>query len=250
MSIISAARLTFAEKTPPRCGPMTMRRRILVVDHDPQLRKLLCVSLGTNGYDVIAVNTASEGIATMLDHAADLIVLELALPDMNGQDVITVVRETSDIPIIVLSMKAEGIDKVEALDRGADDFVTKPFNVAELIARIGAVLRPRSAVAVRQVLRLGPVEIDMTRQIVSRGGCEVRLSKKEWELLSMLARHPNQVLTHGHILAEVWGRHNADNTAYLRVYVNQLRQKLEPDPARPTLILTEPTLGYRLRWQN
>ena len=227
-----------------------MNPKILIVDHNPKIRNLLRVSLGMNGYDVVEADTAQKGIEAVFDQPFALMILELDLPDMNGQNVITRVRESQDIPIVVLSEKSEGIEKVEALDRGADDFVVKPFSVPELIARVGAVLRPRVTRTAEQVIQIGAVEIDMARQVVSRDGTEIRLSKKEWDLLSMLVRHPNQVLTYGHILTEVWGQNHTENTAYLRVYVSQLRQKLEPDPPRPTIILTEPALGYRLRRQN
>jgi two-component system KDP operon response regulator KdpE len=227
-----------------------MSPRILVVDHDPQIRKLLRVSLGVNGYDVVEAETAHMGIAALFGQSFALMILGLNLPDTGGQNVITRIRESSDIPIVVLSENSAAMDEIEALDRGADDVVSKPFSVPELIARIGAVLRPRIVSPAEQTLRLGAVEIDLSRQVVSRGGAEIHLSKKEWDLLSLLARHPNQVLTHGHILTEIWGQGHAEDTAYLRVYVSQLRQKLEADPTRPAIILTEPALGYRLRRQN
>lgn len=223
-----------------------MTARILVVDDEPQIRKFLRISLGANGYEVAEAETAARGIALMQARLPDLLILDLGLPDMDGQEVITVVRALSDLPIIVLSVRADEVDKVEALDRGANDYVVKPFGVAELVARVRASLRPRLP-RDGGVVEAGPVRVDLVRRLVSRGGGEVHLSRKEWDLLAFLARRPDHVLTHKQILAEVWGPAHVEDTAYLRVYVNQLRQKLEADPARPQLIVTEPGVGYRLK---
>ena len=227
-----------------------MTQTILVVDDEPQIRKFLRISLGANGYEVIEADNGGQGIAGVREASPDLLILDLGLPDLDGQEVITVVRQFSDLPIIVLSVRSQEFDKVEALERGANDYVVKPFGVAELIARVRAALRPRSPNGVAEVVEIGPVQIDLGRRIVTRCGDEIRLSKKEWELLSFFARHCDHVLTHKHILKEVWGPAHLEDTAYLRVYVNQLRQKLEDDPGQPRLIVTDPGVGYRLKRQD
>ncbi|CCG42400.1 response regulator [Magnetospirillum molischianum] len=222
--------------------------RILVIDDEPQIRKFMRISLSANGYDVIEAETAADGIAAARGQSPDLLILDLGLPDLDGQEVISAVRESSDVPIIVLSVRAEELDKVEALDRGANDYVVKPFGIAELMARVRAVVRQRGAKeAADAVIEAGGVRIDLTRRVVIRGGEEQRLSKKEWELLEVFARSPDRLLTHRDLLLKVWGPAHVDNTAYLRVYVNQLRQKLEADPSQPTLIVNEPGIGYRLK---
>jgi two-component system KDP operon response regulator KdpE len=224
-----------------------MTARILVVDDEPQIRKFLRISLGANGYDVVEAETGTAGIEVARAQAPDLLVLDLGLPDMDGQEVISAVRTFSAMPIIILSVRADEFDKVEALDRGANDYVVKPFGIAELMARVRAVLRSRAPQETEDVLVAGPVTIDLGRRIVTKGGNEVHLSKKEWELLAFMARRPDHVLTHRQILKEVWGPAHVDDTAYLRVYVNQLRQKLEDAPGQPTMIVTDPGVGYRLR---
>ncbi|MBR9973679.1 response regulator [Magnetospirillum sulfuroxidans] len=224
-----------------------MTARILVVDDEPQIRKFLRISLGANGYDVTEAETGTAGIEAARAQAPDLLVLDLGLPDMDGQEVISAVRTFSALPIIILSVRADEFDKVEALDRGANDYVVKPFGIAELMARVRAVLRSRAPQETEDVLVVGPVTIDLGRRIVTKGGAEIHLSKKEWELLAFMARRPDHVLTHRQILKEVWGPAHVDDTAYLRVYVNQLRQKLEDDAGQPTMIVTDPGVGYRLK---
>lgn len=224
-----------------------MTSTILVIDDEPQIRKFLHISLGANGYDVIEAETATQGVAMARAQRPDLIILDLGLPDMSGQDAISLLRDGLDIPIIILSVRSQEFDKVEALDRGANDYIVKPFGIAELMARIRVVLRPRNAKDPQEVVASGQVRIDLIRRLVMRNGEEIRLSKKEWELLAYLAQKPDHVLTHKAILKEVWGPAHVDDTAYLRVYVNQLRQKLETNPAQPTLIVTEPGVGYRLK---
>lgn len=221
--------------------------RILVIDDEPQIRKFMRISLVANGYEIIEAENAANGIEAARTHAPDLIILDLGLPDLDGQEVISAVREGSEVPIIILSVRAQELDKVEALDRGANDYVVKPFGVAELMARVRAVLRPRAAKGGDEVVETGAVRIDLARRVVTRDGKELHLSKKEWELLEFFARSPDHVLTHKEILKAVWGPAHTDDTAYLRVYVNQLRQKLESDPAQPLLLVTEPGVGYRLK---
>jgi two-component system KDP operon response regulator KdpE len=229
---------------------MAMPQKILVVDDEPQIRKFLRIALGANGYEVVEAENGAQGIAIIRDAAPDLLILDLGLPDLDGQEVITAVRRLSDLPVIVLSVRSQEFDKVEALERGANDYVVKPFGVAELIARVRAALRPRAAKDTAEVVTIGPVQVDLARRVVTRSGEEIRLSKKEWELLSFFAHHPDHVLTHKHILKTVWGPAHVEDTAYLRVYVNQLRQKLEEDPSQPRLIVTDPGVGYRLKHQD
>lgn len=221
--------------------------RILVIDDEPQIRKFMRISLTANGYEVAEAESAAEGIAAARAQVPDLIILDLGLPDLDGQEVISAVREGSDVPIVVLSVRSQELDKVEALDRGANDYVVKPFGVAELMARVRAVLRQRAPKEDAEVVEIGPIRIDLARRVVTREGEEMHLSRKEWELLEFLARAPDHVLTHREILRQVWGPAHVDDTAYLRVYVNQLRQKLEADPSQPGLIVTEPGVGYRLK---
>lgn len=222
-----------------------MSARVLVVDDEPQIRRFLRISLVANGYAVGEAETADEGIAAARAAPPDLVILDLGLPDRDGQEVISEIRGFSSVPILVLSVRADEFDKVEALDRGATDYVVKPFGIAELMARVRAALRARAPAL--EVVTAGAVTVDLSRRVVRRNGAEVRLSKKEWELLAMFARHPDHVLTHRQILKEVWGPAHVDDTAYLRVYVNQLRQKLEADPAQPALLVNDPGVGYRLR---
>lgn len=225
-----------------------MGPRILVVDDEPQIRKFLRISLGANGYEVAEAENAAQGVSETLRWRPDLLILDLGLPDRDGQDVITALRDAAfEGPIIVLSVRAQEVDKVEALDRGANDYIVKPFGVAELIARVRAVLRPRFGRGGMGVVEIGPIRIDLDRRVVAKAGAEVHLSRKEWELLAFLASAPDHVLTHRHILKAVWGPAHAEDTSYLRVYINQLRQKLEKDPTQPALIVTDPGVGYRLK---
>ncbi len=224
-----------------------MSTRILVIDDEPQIRKFMRISLAANGYEVIEAENAAQGIEAANSQQPDLLILDLGLPDLDGQEVISAVRERSDVPIVVLSVRAGELDKVEALDRGANDYIVKPFGVAELMARVRAVLRQRAAKGNDDVVEAGSIQIDLSRRIVTRDGAEVHLSKREWGLLAFLASQPDHVLTHKQILKEVWGPAHGEDTAYLRVYVNQLRQKLEVDPSTPTLIVTDAGVGYRLK---
>jgi two-component system KDP operon response regulator KdpE len=220
---------------------------ILVVDDEPQIRKFLRISLGANGHEVIEAETALQGAELARTRKIDLVILDLGLPDLDGQEIISTIRETSKVPIIVLSVRAQEVDKVEALDRGADDYIVKPFGIAELMARVRAALRQKAEEPQNvDILTIGGLHFDFERRVVTRDGGEVHLSKREYELLHFLASSPDHVLTHKLILKSVWGPAHVEDTAYLRVYVNQLRQKLESDPATPRLILTEPGVGYRL----
>jgi len=222
--------------------------RILVVDDEPQIRRFLRISLGANGYEVIEAEAAGAGIAAAQASAIDLIILDLGLPDMDGQEAITAIREFSFVPILVLSVRSSETDKVEALDRGANDYMVKPFGIGELMARVRAALRQRSDDETDvAALQIGSLRLDFTRRVVTKDGNEVHLSKREYDLLHFLASNADHVLTHKQILKSLWGPAHADDTAYLRVYINQLRQKLESDPSAPKIIVTEPGVGYRLR---
>ena len=226
--------------------------RILVVDDEAQIRKFLRISLGASGHQVIEAETAEAGVALAKSEPFDLVILDLGLPDMDGQEAISAIREFSTVPIIVLSVRATEVDKVEALDRGADDYVVKPFGIGELMARLRAALRqaPAPGKTAQDVLKIGGLQMDFGRRVISRDAQEIRLSKREYDLLRFLAASPDHVVTHKEILTAVWGPAHTEDTVYLRVYVNQLRQKLEPDPTDPRIILTEPGVGYRLATQS
>ena len=226
---------------------MTAKQRILVVDDEPAILRFLQPALEANGFEVAAAATATEAMKRIAGERPEIVVLDLGLPDSDGKDVIRQVRQWSDVPIIVLSAREREAEKIEALDLGADDFVNKPFGVGELMARLRAALRHR---AQRQgetpVLSVGDVEIDAVRHRVTRDGQEIKLTRKEFELLASLARHAGKVMTHRQLLSAVWGPAHAQDTQYLRVYVGQLRQKLEADPDDPKIILTELGIGYRI----
>jgi two-component system KDP operon response regulator KdpE len=217
------------------------------VDDEPAILRFLKPALEANDYDLITAGTVAEAIKLIAANAPDIVLLDLGLPDGDGKDVICRAREWSDVPIIVLSAREREAEKIEALDLGADDYVNKPFNVGELLARMRAALRHRmQRNAETPVLRTGTVEIDAVRHRVTRNGAEVKLTPKEFELLSFLARHAGRVLTHRQILIAVWGPAHAEDTQYLRVYIGQLRQKIEEHPDDPRILLTEPGIGYRM----
>jgi two-component system KDP operon response regulator KdpE len=222
--------------------------RILVVDDEPQIRKFLRISLQAHGYQVIEAARGEEGIAKCATEGPDLVILDLGLPDQDGQRVIARIREWSTLPIIVLSVRAGEAEKVAALDGGADDYVTKPFGIHELLARVRAVLRSRKqdGEPPPPVVTVGDLAIDLARHRVRVGGAEVRLSRKEFALLRMLALHAGRIVTHQQLLREVWGRAHELETHYLRIYIGHLRQKLGDDPANPRYISNEPGVGYRL----
>lgn len=225
-----------------------MPPRILVVDDEPNILSTLAPLLRARGYEVLTAMTGRAAVESLERETPDLIVLDLGLPDIDGVEVCRIVRETSNVPILVLSAREAEGDKVRALDVGADDYVTKPFGAEELVARVRAALRrsdtppPRSEPLVR-----GTLVIDRERFRVLRDGEEVRLTPKEFELLSFLAQHPGRVLTHRTILKAIWGPNAVDQPEHLRVLVGALRKKIEPNPSSPTYILTEPWVGYRFR---
>ena len=221
--------------------------RLLVVEDEPQMRKFLRATLGANGYQVLEASTGAEAMQTASGWNPELVLLDLGLPDMDGLEVTRRLREWTAAPVIVLSARGQEGDKVRALDAGADDYLTKPFGTAELLARLRVALRHASRIAAEpeEVVRAGDLEIDLGRRRVTKSGEEVRLTVLEYKLLATLARHPGRVLTHRQLLKEVWGPNAVEQTHYLRVYMAQLRRKLEDDPARPKRLVTEPGVGYR-----
>lgn len=222
--------------------------RILVVDDEPQIRRLLRTSLAGHGYQMSEAAGGEAALTMTATQQPDVIVLDLGLPDLDGVEVIRRIREWSAVPIIVLSVRDRETDKIAALDCGADDYVTKPFGMGELLARIRATMRHRLQAEVAEpVFRSGALMVDLARRIVSVDDREVRLAPKEYDLLRLLVSHAGKVLTHQQMLRAVWGPAYVDETHYLRVYIGQLRQKIEADPAQPRHILTEPGVGYRLR---
>jgi len=221
-------------------------RRILVVDDEDQLRRLLRIGLEAHGFAVIEATTMREGIARCADSNPDLVILDLGLPDRDGCHLIDEVRAWSRVPILVLSVRSAEKDKVDALDRGGSDYVSKPFSMAELLARVRALLRdrPRESDEI-SVYKVGSVELDLPRRRVTIAGRVLKLSRKEFDLLHFLLAHAGRVVTHKQLLREIWGRVHESDTQYLRVYVAQLREKLGDDPARPRFIANEPGIGYR-----
>ena len=222
--------------------------RVLVVDDEPQIRRLLRVSLSAQGYHIIEAGSGEQALTRAATERPDLVILDLGLPDMDGQEVVRRLREWTQVPIIVLSVRDRENDKVRAFDEGADDYVTKPFGMSELMARIRAALRHRLQAETKDpVFRAGDLVVDLGRRVVTVAGREVKLTPKQYDLLRVLVAHAGKVLTHQQLLRQVWGPGYSEEAQYLRVYVGQLRQKIEPDPARPSYILTEPGVGYRLR---
>jgi len=223
------------------------KTRVLVVDDEPAILRFLKPALEANGYEMASAGTSADGLKRAAAESPDIVLLDLGLPDGDGKDVIRQVRAWSDVPIIVLSARERDAEKIEALDLGADDYVNKPFNVGELMARMRAALRHRmQRKAETAILRVGDLEVDSVRHRVTRAGVEPKLTPKEFELLSFLARHAGRVLTHRQILTAVWGPAHIEDTQYLRVYVGQLRRKIEKHPDDPRILLTEPGVGYRV----
>jgi two-component system, OmpR family, KDP operon response regulator KdpE len=226
---------------------MTSRIRALVVDDEPAILRFLKPVLEANNYELITAGTVEESIKRIATDTPDVVVLDLGLPDGDGRDVIRHVRQWSDVPIIVLSARDREAEKIEVLDLGADDFVNKPFGVGELLARIRTALRHRmQRAAETPVLRTADIEIDNVRHRVTRADAQIKLTPKEFSLLSFLAKHAGKVVTHRQILTAIWGQAHAGDTQYLRVYIGQLRQKVEKDPGDPRIIITEPGIGYRI----
>ena len=226
---------------------MNAKTDVLVVDDEAAILRFLKPALEANGYEMTSACSVAEATKRIAADLPDIVLLDLGLPDGDGKDVIRRAREWSDVPIIVLSARERETEKIEALDLGADDYINKPFNVGELLARMRTALRHRmQRKAETPVLRVGNLEVDSVRHRASRAGVELKLTPKEFELLSFLARHAGRVVTHKQILTAVWGPAHTEDTQYLRVYVGQLRQKIEEHADDPRIILTEPGIGYRI----
>ncbi len=219
--------------------------RILVVDDEPQIRRALRTALSGHGYDVELASDGDTALVALASHTPDVVVLDLVMPGSDGFEVLRQTRTWSRVPIIVLSARGQERDKVQALDLGADDYLTKPFGMEELLARVRAVLR-RAGGPVAPRLAFGAVTVDLARHLVTKDGVEIHLTPTEYDLLRVLATNAGKVLTHRQLLERVWGSYAAENSQQLRVYVNYLRRKLEDDPARPRWLVTEPGVGYRL----
>jgi two-component system KDP operon response regulator KdpE len=228
---------------------MVSRTKILVVDDEPQITRVLRTSLSPHGYEVRIANDGESALEVFQEWNPDLIITDLSMPKMTGTELCENVRDRSQVPIIVLSVRGEDKHKVDALDKGADDYVTKPFSINELLARIRANLR-RANMAKEpesnKPIKIGDFHIDLQTRIVTVSGKEVHLTPKEFELLVYMARHPEKVLTHTALLNAVWGSQSVQQPEYLRVFINQLRKKIEPEET-PRYILTEPWVGYRFR---
>jgi two-component system KDP operon response regulator KdpE len=223
---------------------------VLLIEDEPPMRRFISATLRAHDYHVVEAATAREGLAQAAGRNPDVVLLDLGLPDGDGLDVARAIRRSARTPIIVISARGQEHDKVTALDLGADDYLTKPFGVPELLARMRVALR-HAAVSVNAppepVFEAGGVHVDLLRREVLRDHQEVHLTPTEYKLLAALVRHAGRVVTHRQLLSEVWGINYAEQTHYLRVYMTQLRHKLERDPARPRLLATEPGVGYRLR---
>ena len=230
-----------------------MKPLILVIEDDPQIRRFLRATLAAEEYQFHEAVTASEGIAQAAARQPDLVLLDLGLPDRDGLDVIREIRSWSQMPIVVLSARGQEKDKIAALDLGADDYVAKPFAVGELLARIRATLRraaPPAPDGADPIVRFGNVQADFEKRLITVGGQEVHLTPNEYKLLQVLIKHAGRVVTQRQLLNEVWGPQHTEQSQYLRVYVAQLRRKLEQDPARPRYLQTEPGVGYRLSFDR
>lgn len=230
---------------------MNSGNRVLLVDDEPAIVRFLKPAFEANGYILLTAGTVAEAVKRVAGDVPDILVLDLGLPDGDGKDVIRQVRSWSDVPIIVLSARDRESEKVDALDLGADDFINKPFGVGELLARMRAALRHRmQREQETPVLRIGDVEIDNVRHRVTHAGEEIKVTRKEFDVLSLLARHAGKIITHRQMLAAVWGPAHIEDTQYLRVYIGQLRQKIEQRPDDPRIIVTEPGIGYRIAESN
>jgi two-component system KDP operon response regulator KdpE len=218
----------------------------LVIDDEVQIRRLLRLTLEAHGYRVFEAATGQEGLLEAAQRRPEIVLLDLGLPDLDGVTVLKRLREWSRVPVVVLSVREREEDKIAALDAGADDYVTKPFATGELLARLRVAQRHSQPVPEESVFRSGDVEVDLARRVVLRKGKEVKLTATEYSLLALLVRHAGRVLTHRQLLKEVWGPNAIAQTHYLRVYVAHLRDKLEADPNKPELIVTESGVGYRL----
>jgi two-component system KDP operon response regulator KdpE len=221
--------------------------KVLVIDDERAMRRLLRVSLEAQGYHVVDAETGGSGLVLAANERPDLILLDLALPDLDGREVLTRIREWSKVPIIILTVRDRDADKVSLLDAGADDYVTKPFSPQELLARIRAALRHAPGGSAEPLVSTGPLEVDFAGRTIRVHGHDVHLTGTEYEILRVLAANLGKVVTQRQLLQKVWGPQSLEQTQYLRVHVAQIRKKIEDDPSRPRLLITEPGVGYRLR---
>ncbi|MGE5372219.1 MAG: response regulator [Solirubrobacterales bacterium] len=224
--------------------------KILVVDDEPEIRRLLQVGLKAHGYDCILACSGGEGLERAAMDRPDLIVLDLGLPDLSGEEFITRIREWSSTPIIVLSVREQEKDKIQALDRGADDYLAKPFSMGELMARIRVALRHATNTKDEPLISNGELTLDIAHRQVMLGNTPLKLTPTEYEILKLLAVNVGKVITHKQLMNAVWGKGFEKETHYLRIYVGQLRKKIEPNPNQPIYIITEPGVGYRMRIQE
>jgi two-component system KDP operon response regulator KdpE len=222
-------------------------QRVLVVDDEQAIRRFLKVALSSQGYTIVEASSGQDGLSDATTQRPDVVILDLGLPDIDGVEVIRLLREWTQIPIIILSVRGSESDKIAALDAGADDYLTKPFSVGELLARLRAALRRTGQIANEPVFTSGSLKVDLTRRLVSVSEHDIQLTPTEYELLRVLVNHAGKVLTHNHLLREVWGVEYAEEYHMLHVNISNLRRKIEPEPARPQFIITEPGVGYRLR---
>jgi two-component system KDP operon response regulator KdpE len=222
-----------------------MKPVALVIDDEVQIRRLLRVALESENYQVHEAQTGQQGLVEIANRKPAIILLDLGLPDMEGLEVLKRLREWSEAPVLVLSVRDDEAGKVAALDAGAEDYVTKPFSTPELLARLRAAQRKTRPEEEISIFKHGDLIVDLTARIVTRGGREVKLTATEYALLRLFVRHPGRVLTHRHILREIWGPKSEEHRQYLRVYVTHLRQKIETDSTHPALVKTEPGIGYR-----
>lgn len=220
--------------------------RVLVTDDEPAIRRFLRTSLSAHGYRIEEAGDGQETLRLVPAFRPDLLILDLGLPDLDGVEVTRILREWSNLPIIILSVREQEVDKIAALDAGADDYLTKPFGLGELLARIRVVLRRQTQTSNEPVFRSGELSVDLTRRLVQRAGAEVQLTPTEYDLLKVLVNQAGKVLTHRQLLRQVWGE-GYDDMHLLRVNISNLRRKLENDPSRPEYIQTEPGVGYRLK---
>lgn len=225
-----------------------MSTRVLLVDDEPQIRRVMRSALSGEGYSVTEARSGEEALERLRDAPSDLVLLDVNLPGMSGLEACRALRTTSDVPVIMLTVRNSEKDKVAALDAGADDYVTKPFSTPELLARIRAALRraPSAPPFTGLPIRLGEAEVDFQARRVTSGGSSVRLAPKELDLLWYLVSHPNRAIPHRELLQSVWGAEYGDEVEYLRVLINQVRKKIEADPSKPKHLVTEPWVGYRL----
>jgi two-component system KDP operon response regulator KdpE len=223
---------------------------ILIIDDDQQIRRMIRLPLEAHGYRVVDATTGAEGLTRVSMARPDLIILDLGLPDMDGLNMLTRLREWSDTPVIVLSVRDSEQDKITLLDSGASDYLTKPFGMGELLARIRASLRRQIPDSADGIMEIGNLIIDFSRRVVKKNGNDLKLTPTEYSLLRFLARHAGRILTHMQIIHELWGPNSQPDESYLRVYILQLRRKIEDNPSTPRLIITEPGVGYRLISEN